>query len=127
KAGMTWNDNADVCGVSSGAITATSQPTAPPETSGQPLTRADCDKASMAWNDRANVCGLSLEEAKHVPAGAPKTAAKTEKTKPKAEAVMPSPKKKTYTHRGKAPVQTSQPVERGLFILFPNRNRPATS
>ena len=27
------------------------------DTSGQPLTRVDCDKAGMAWNDGANVCG----------------------------------------------------------------------
>src|SRR5262245_60764429 len=26
------------------------------EPSGQPLTRADCDKAGMGWDERANVC-----------------------------------------------------------------------
>lgn len=27
------------------------------ETTPQPLTRADCEKAGMQWNDSANVCG----------------------------------------------------------------------
>jgi hypothetical protein len=27
------------------------------ETTPQPLTRADCEKAGMQWNDNANVCG----------------------------------------------------------------------
>ena len=27
------------------------------ETTPQPLTRADCEKAGMHWNDDANVCG----------------------------------------------------------------------
>ena len=27
------------------------------ETTPQPLTRADCEKAGMRWNDNANVCG----------------------------------------------------------------------
>ena len=27
------------------------------ETTPQPLTRADCEKAGMHWNDNANVCG----------------------------------------------------------------------
>jgi hypothetical protein len=27
------------------------------ESTPQPLTRADCEKAGMQWNDNANVCG----------------------------------------------------------------------
>jgi len=27
------------------------------ETTPQPLTRADCEKAGMQWSDNANVCG----------------------------------------------------------------------
>jgi hypothetical protein len=27
------------------------------ESTPQPLTRADCEKAGMKWNDNANVCG----------------------------------------------------------------------
>ena len=33
------------------------------DTSRQPLTRLDCDKAGMAWNDSANVCGSVAGEA----------------------------------------------------------------
>jgi hypothetical protein len=56
RAGLSWNDNANVCGsASEGARTLPKPATA--ERSGQPLTRADCDKARMRWNDKANVCG----------------------------------------------------------------------
>jgi hypothetical protein len=38
------------------------------ESTPQPLTRADCEKAGMKWNDNANVCGgkeaLTKPEAK---------------------------------------------------------------
>jgi lipoprotein-anchoring transpeptidase ErfK/SrfK len=66
KAGMAWDENANVCGAASraaepvpeaeGAQTVT-------DTVAQPLTRADCDKAGMAWDDNANVCGASLSAA----------------------------------------------------------------
>jgi lipoprotein-anchoring transpeptidase ErfK/SrfK len=62
KAGLAWDDNANVCGAASraaepvleaeGAQTVT-------DTVAQPLTRADCDKAGMAWDDNANVCGAA--------------------------------------------------------------------
>jgi hypothetical protein len=48
QAGMSWNDNANVCGVTVMAE----------DESSQPLTRADCDAAGLAWNDDANVCGV---------------------------------------------------------------------
>src|SRR5262245_52631550 len=70
KAGMAWNDNANVCGAAS--------PTAEPvpeaeedaqtvDTAAQPLTRADCDKAGMTWDDNANVCGAASLAAERVP------------------------------------------------------------
>jgi hypothetical protein len=37
-------------------LTAISQPALAAETTPQPLTRADCEKAGMQWNDNANVC-----------------------------------------------------------------------
>src|SRR5262245_57995057 len=70
KAGMAWDDNANVCGAASlaaepvpeaeGAQTVT-------DTVAQPLTRADCDKAGMAWDDNANVCGAASLSAAAVP------------------------------------------------------------
>ena len=70
KAGMAWDDNANVCGAASraaepvpeaeGAQTVT-------DTVAQPLTRADCDKAGMAWDDNANVCGAASLAAEAVP------------------------------------------------------------
>src|SRR5262245_22083194 len=70
KAGMAWDDNANVCGAASlaaepvpeaeGAQTVT-------DTVAQPLTRADCDKAGMAWDNNANVCGAPSLAAEAVP------------------------------------------------------------
>jgi lipoprotein-anchoring transpeptidase ErfK/SrfK len=70
KAGMAWDENANVCGAASraaepvpeaeGAQTVT-------DTVAQPLTRADCDKAGMAWDDNANVCGAASLSAAAVP------------------------------------------------------------
>ena len=45
------------------------------ETTPQPLTRADCEKAGMHWNDNANVCGGNQ--------AATKREAKPEKSKKK--------------------------------------------
>jgi lipoprotein-anchoring transpeptidase ErfK/SrfK len=70
KAGMAWDDNANVCGAASraaepvpeveGAQTVT-------DTVAQPLTRADCDEAGVAWDDNANVCGAASLSAAAVP------------------------------------------------------------
>jgi lipoprotein-anchoring transpeptidase ErfK/SrfK len=70
RAGMAWDDNANVCGAASlaaervpeaeGAQTVT-------DTVAQPLTRADCDKAGMTWDDNANVCGAASLSAAAVP------------------------------------------------------------
>jgi hypothetical protein len=46
RAGMTWNDAANVCVADSLS---------------QPLTRLNCDRAGMTWNDAANVCGAAAE------------------------------------------------------------------
>jgi hypothetical protein len=55
KAGLSWNDNANVCGLTSErAIEAADR-------SGQPLTRSRCDTAGMNWDDKANVCGEKPE------------------------------------------------------------------
>ncbi len=56
KAGMAWNDNANVCGPATEGAKTQSQANAQ-EPAGQPLTRSECDKAGMTWNDGTNVCG----------------------------------------------------------------------
>src|SRR5215471_14706339 len=64
KAGMTWNDGANVCGAASQAAEAIPEaevahpmpPSAVADTFSRPLTRLDCDSAGMTWNDAANVC-----------------------------------------------------------------------
>jgi lipoprotein-anchoring transpeptidase ErfK/SrfK len=60
-AGMTWNDDANVC--SAAPLAAEVLPNAngsksqTTDASRQSFTRSDCDKAGMTWNDSANVCG----------------------------------------------------------------------
>jgi hypothetical protein len=60
KAGMAWDDNANVCG-------SPSLDAQPVDTAAQPLTRTDCDKAGMTWDDNANVCGAAFPSAAAVP------------------------------------------------------------
>jgi lipoprotein-anchoring transpeptidase ErfK/SrfK len=60
KAGMSWDDNANVCGQAHAAAKSMPKPQAAKSLS-QPLTRSDCDKAGMVWNDNANVCGKKSE------------------------------------------------------------------
>src|SRR6266545_2792955 len=48
RAGMTWNDAANVCVADSLS---------------QALTRLDCNRAGMTWNDGANVCGAASQAA----------------------------------------------------------------
>jgi hypothetical protein len=75
KAGMAWDDNANVCGAASQAAEAMSevQVAQPIPASNladsliQPLTRHDCDKAGMAWDDNANVCGAASQAAEAMP------------------------------------------------------------
>jgi lipoprotein-anchoring transpeptidase ErfK/SrfK len=68
KAGMAWDDNANVCGAPSRAAEAVEpQGAQPMDTVAQPLTRADCAKAGMAWDDNANVCGAASLSAAAVP------------------------------------------------------------
>jgi hypothetical protein len=69
KAGMAWDDNANVCGAPSQAAEAVLEPQGaqPMDTVAQPLTRADCAKADMAWDDNANVCGAPSLAAEAIP------------------------------------------------------------
>src|SRR5262249_18434340 len=55
KAGLAWNDNANVCRPASEVARTIPKP-GRAERSGQPLTKSDCDKASMRWDARANEC-----------------------------------------------------------------------
>jgi lipoprotein-anchoring transpeptidase ErfK/SrfK len=60
KAGMSWDDNADVCRQAHAVVKSMPKPQAA-ESLSQPLTRSDCQKAGMTWNDNANVCGKKSE------------------------------------------------------------------
>ena len=51
KAGMPWDDNANVCGSASAPKPEVT------EILSQPLTRSECDKAGMRWKENVNVCG----------------------------------------------------------------------
>ena len=53
EAGMSWDDNANVCGLASADLKPKRNAA---EVLSQPLTRSECDKAGMTWNDNANVC-----------------------------------------------------------------------
>jgi hypothetical protein len=59
KAGLYWNENANVCGSASEEAKTTAN-FGGAERSSQPLTRSECDKAGLAWNDNANACGEKL-------------------------------------------------------------------
>ena len=59
KAGMSWDDNVNVCGLASANLKTVSKPNVA-EVLSQPLTRSECDKAGMTWNDNANVCGKKI-------------------------------------------------------------------
>src|SRR6478672_10947006 len=57
KAGMRWNEGANVCIETTSAAAPTESSTVlAADISGQPLTRADCGRAGMRWNEGANVC-----------------------------------------------------------------------
>src|SRR6185437_7102316 len=63
RAGMTWNEGANVCRATQAAEAMPEPQIAQPmrESGGadsfsQALTRLDCDRAGMTWNDDANVC-----------------------------------------------------------------------
>ena len=57
EAGMSWDDNANVCGLASADLKPKRNAA---EVLSQPLTRSECDKAGMTWNDNANVCGKKI-------------------------------------------------------------------
>jgi lipoprotein-anchoring transpeptidase ErfK/SrfK len=52
RAGMSWDDGANVCVADSLS---------------QPLTRLSCDRAGMAWDDAANVCGAASQAVEAMP------------------------------------------------------------
>ena len=57
KAGMHWNEEANVCAEPNSTAATTHSSTAfAADIDRQPLTRADCDKAGMRWSDAVNVC-----------------------------------------------------------------------
>ena len=57
KAGMQWNNNANVCSGTQVIVKPMARPNQPHVTTRQPLTRADCKKAGLQWNSSSNVCG----------------------------------------------------------------------
>ena len=80
KAGMAWDDTANVCGAAEAGPAQAAQTVATSEgahSSSQPLTRYECNKAGLAWDDSTNVCSEEPE----------KTAIQIE---PEAEAVAPT-------------------------------------
>jgi hypothetical protein len=111
------------------------------DSSSQPLTRADCNKAAMRWNEGANVCVPNAEGSKAEGSKAqtaPKAeAASKEKNASKPKAALHAYKKKgEYAasktkkfharHAHYAHPQHYQPIERRPFRwLFRNPNRPA--
>ena len=60
KAGMSWDDNTNVCGSASAELETVPKRNGA-EVLSQPLTRSDCGKAGMTWNDNANVCSEKSE------------------------------------------------------------------
>jgi hypothetical protein len=56
KAGLQWNNNANVCGAKQAIAKPEVKPSKAYQTAPQPLTRADCKKAGLQWNTNANVC-----------------------------------------------------------------------
>jgi len=84
KAGMSWDDNANVCGPAH-ALKSMPKPQAA-ESLSQPLTRSDCQKAGMTWNDNANVCG-EKSEAKLAP-NVPTIVINIDKTKQKMTVLL---------------------------------------
>jgi L,D-transpeptidase-like protein len=70
RAGMTWNDDANVCRATQAAEATPEPQVAQPmpesevaDNSSQPLMRKDCDGAGMTWNDAGNVCGAAAQAA----------------------------------------------------------------
>src|SRR5262249_48167451 len=61
KAGLSWDDNANVCASGSADLKTILPKAKTAEVLSQPLTRSDCDQAGMAWNDNTNVCGEKSE------------------------------------------------------------------
>src|SRR5262249_9385910 len=61
KAGLSWDDNANVCASGSADLKTILPKAKTAEVLSQPLTRSDCQNAGMKWNENANVCGGKSE------------------------------------------------------------------
>jgi hypothetical protein len=67
KAGMTWDDTANVCGAASLAGADQLEAQGAQRVVVQPLTRESCDKTGMTWDHTANVCGAASLAAEEQP------------------------------------------------------------
>ena len=85
KAGMSWDDSANVCGQAHATAKSMPKPQSA-ESLSQPLKRSDCDQAGMTWNDNANVCG-EKSEAKLAPS-VPTIVINIDKTKQKMTVLL---------------------------------------
>ena len=64
KAGMHWNEEANVCAEPNSTAATTHSSTAfAADIDSQPLTRADCDKAGMRWSDAGKCVRWYLQPA----------------------------------------------------------------
>jgi hypothetical protein len=102
------------------------------DSSVQPLTRADCDKAGMHWNEGANVCGSNKEVSKHAAAAAkPETSAvAASHTSGSTQKATKKTASKKYSYRKKhshAVTQTRTTEHHPLRWLFPNAKKKASS
>jgi hypothetical protein len=113
KAGLAWNDHANVCHwqpqeqLASELITGSIS-------SSQPLTRVACDKAGLAWNDHANVCHWQPAELTAHSSPTVVIASKPQRAT-KQSARLNGRTKREFTHRPSRPTQV---VESRLFPLF---------
>jgi hypothetical protein len=72
KAGMQWNNNANVCGSTQLIPKPVARSNEPHVTTRQLLTRAKCKKAGLPWNSNSNVCALSATPGSRQERGRPR-------------------------------------------------------
>jgi hypothetical protein len=113
------------------------------DNAGQPLNRADCDKAGMHWDDNANVCAsaqagstqvaIPKAETSAKSTGAPKPApgmASSSKKLAKSPHKQVSTKKSSSrrTYKNQTTTAAGKPANHRPFRwLFPNANKRAGS
>jgi hypothetical protein len=113
KAGLWWDDNANVCDwrpkerLASELITGAIA-------SSQPLTRATCDKAGLAWDDNGNVCDWRSTESTAESSPTIEIASNPRRATKQGTQVTGHTKRKS-AHR---PPRQTQVVERRPFPLF---------